>query len=259
MPKLILKGESSLQAEPSMLLAIPKLEPGYIEFDDRIISTNIVTQYQEEGTPLPPGWRQSLDSYDFHRFEFKALVKSPYRARGVKAFRIDARVITDKDADGDKGVLVEDHGPKTEWKEASSPQSEIALDFGWIGEGLKLLRLPVGSPVSGKIIYKWNPKVAAVLAGAAGSGLWWTLNAVEGQYLDGEHWFIVVIRRRRDVQNMWLEIKPGSKDRDQGTWALVDIPFYRPDPQARYPGEDVVYIDEGARIPIEFKPSRVPA
>jgi len=217
-----------------------------INFPDRIDSMNVLTAFKQQGIAIPPALEQLQRDLDFHYFEMNGLVKPLHGAKGVITFRIDASLLPH----GHGQAQADDVGPHTQWVLGSkSLDVNVGLNFDSLGQLLKLVALPDLSPITGRVVFKWqwSPKVGAVLSGSAGSSLFWQLSAADGQYVDGGHTLIGVIRRRRDVKKMWLRILPGTPNQEEGTWAEYALSFFRR--RARLAGE--------ARIPITFTPSEV--
>lgn len=142
-----------------------------------------------------------------------------------------------------KAVQVQDIGPKTSWVEGvKSLDIEVGLGLGVIGALLSFVELP-SIPVTGKVLfkYKWNPKVGAVISASAGRNANWTLNKRQGEYLDGSHALVMIIRRRRSVKSLNFRLTHGI--------SIQDFPAWR--------GVDQAYIPRESLIPIRFAESSV--
>ncbi|MFI5419071.1 MAG: hypothetical protein ACHQ2Y_09310 [Candidatus Lutacidiplasmatales archaeon] len=221
--------------------------PISIAFDEHISTVNVLNLFARQQVAVPPALSQLAKALDFHYFELKGLVKPLHGSKGVSAFRIDTQL----QPSGSGQAQADDIGPQTSWVPASgSATLSLKLDFDSLGQVLRLVGLPASPPISGELAlsYAWNPKVSVVISGTAGAELFWQLGAARGQYVDGGHSLVGVIRRRRDVKQIWLRIRPGLPDRAGGTWAEYSMRWRR----------QKAVLAGGNDIPIDFEESPVP-
>lgn len=212
---------------------------GYIKLNDEILSANVYVAYDDCGEPLPPLLSQWRSKYDFHVVPLNCLLVKYEKARGVKELSIDACML------GGVGgtVQIQDIGPKTKWVEkAKSLDAELGLGLNVVGTLLSFAEPPVAS-VTGKVVlrYKWNPKVSAVVSGFAGRHAAWHMKSTQGQYLDGSHTLLMIVRRTRSVKTLHLGLTR--------VVARHDVPFWQ--------GFDRAYVPDGSAVPIQFTVSSV--
>jgi hypothetical protein len=210
-----------------------------IGFPAYLDATNVVDEL-EKG--VPNTLKRWLSDRDFHRVTFNVTLRTgEYGLRGATELKLEARL------QGDHGRLppqIDDVGPQTAWVDkAYSAQGEIKLGYGIVGSLLKLLPFGKHLPVpegSVTFTYKWNPKVASVISSATNQDADWAMTRKPGQYLDGEHELMLLIRRPRDVESLQLVF-----DR---AWARYDVEFAP---------IDRAYLREEVAIPIHLQDSEL--
>lgn len=215
-------------------------DPGFINFPDIISSTNVILEYMNNEKPIPPAIKQWQPVQDFHLARFKIRLESDPKYRGAEEFRLSVELVTGEGEDT-MPPQIDDAGPDSEWINAAySGDLSLKIDTGFVGDILKLIPQVKEAPplpeISGSIKYTWNPKVAKVKAGAAGRSAQWVLYRHQGEYLDGDHELLLLIRRPREIKSLFLEV--------YSAWARYDKTYWP---------EDTAFTKrEILRIPIKF-------
>ncbi len=190
--------------------------PKYMRFDDYIDSANIVEELQRKKEDLPQVMHEWVKTTDFHRVPLHVAI--PHlgevpNSRGAKWFSLTVDVIAEgRGARRGKPVRVEDAAPDTEWQEGRiSASGELKVGLGIVNDvlkflvpGAKALPLPEANITA---TYKWKSEYQLTVSEAYGQHADWRISPKQGQYLDGDHDLLLILRRPRWVESLTLRIR----------------------------------------------------
>lgn len=198
--------EVAVPGEPgTAYLTAPTRKTGTIGFFPTIFSVNLFDLYENSPDKLPAGAIQTRKDYDFHTFTIRTNLQSGEGVRGAETFRVAAKILTNLGEPVNE-LQLDSVGPKTEWKDkAVSGEIKLSIDTDRVTGALKLIPVigevasSVVPGIDGSFTYKWNPQVAAVISGSEGSGASWKFERTNGEYLDGDHDLVAILRRPRNL------------------------------------------------------------
>lgn len=187
----------------------------YIEIPESISKVTKLKEYA----------KQWLDKYNFYFAEFDLSASKDTSAKGVDWLSISGRI-----GPYQKGINIDDKGPKTEWVDGKQKTSfNIQVDFNPVSKALKLINVP--NVVSGGFNYSWQPvsKVGKIILQGAGSTIGWTFSADKDEYVDGSHEVFFIIRVPTDINQVFFEVTKAEARYHYGWYG--DKLFYKGKPQ----------------------------
>ncbi len=188
---------------PKGLVELP--DPGYIQFDDSPLSTNLVDEYRGKGEALPSLIKDWVEAYDFHMLKLllNLVSRVDTGARGVKTMTFEGSF--------DTKVKVEDIAPQTEWT-AKNYSADVKLGIDSLSDVLKLVPLPIpGITTKVSFEYKWEPKTPKIISGPAWNSARWRFEATSNEYLDGGHELMILFARPRTLKEVVLNVQASAK------------------------------------------------